>query len=183
MGTDPTTDVDALVDRVDYPLYVVTAADETEVSGCLAGFVTQSSIRPPRFVVCVSKQNHTFGVAERAAGLALHLLGADQHDLASLFGESSGDVTDKLDQVQWRRGVTGAPLLADCAAWVEGRILWHTTAGDHEAFLITVEHGGAGPRQGQLDRLAATDLEPGHPAIEATTVETVVGPDGSGSTA
>ena len=27
------------------------------------GFVTQASINPVRFIVCVSKVNHTFGVA------------------------------------------------------------------------------------------------------------------------
>jgi flavin reductase (DIM6/NTAB) family NADH-FMN oxidoreductase RutF len=180
MGSDPATDLDALVDRVDYPLYVVTAADATEISGCLAGFVTQSSIRPSRFIVCISKQNHTFRVAEQATGLAVHLVGTDQHDLASLFGEQSGDVVDKFDHVHWRRGATGAPILADCSAWIEGQILWHTTAGDHEAFLVTVEDGGTGPRQGQLDRRAAGDLQAGHPATEAATVETVVGPDGPG---
>ncbi|HEY5246254.1 MAG TPA: flavin reductase family protein [Acidimicrobiales bacterium] len=178
MGSDPATDLDALVDRVDYPLYVVTAADATEVSGCLAGFVTQSSIRPSRFIVCISKQNHTFRVAEQAAGLAVHLLGTDQHDLASLFGEQSGDVMDKFDHVHWRRGATGAPILADCSAWIEGHILWRTTAGDHEAFLVAVEDGGAGPRHGQLDRQAAGDLQAGHPATDAATVETVVGPHG-----
>ncbi len=172
----PTTPIDGLVERVDYPLYVVTAADGDEVSGCLAGFVTQCSIVPPRLLVCISKQNHTYRVAERVAGLAVHLLGADQHGLASLFGERSGDVADKLAGTRWTPGATGAPVLADCSAWVEGRVLWHATAGDHEAFVITADRGGAGGHLGQLTLRGAADLQPGHPATDAATTETVAGP-------
>jgi flavin reductase (DIM6/NTAB) family NADH-FMN oxidoreductase RutF len=76
-----------LTDAADYPLYVVTAADDTEMSGCLAGFVTQSSMDPVQFLVCISTINHTYPEALGSRGLGLHVLGADQHGMASLFGE------------------------------------------------------------------------------------------------
>ncbi|HEY3842800.1 MAG TPA: flavin reductase family protein [Acidimicrobiales bacterium] len=155
---------DALVDAAEYPLYVVTAGVGDELSGCLAGFVTQSSIKPVRFLVCVSKVNHTFRIAERCKGLALHLLGSDQIDLAALFGETTGDTLAKFEHVNWSKGVTGAPLLNDCAAWVEGPILNRMSAGDHEAFLISGEGGASGRHQGRLMLSDADGLEPGHPA-------------------
>src|SRR5450755_4607140 len=84
--------VTSFTDRVDDPLMVVTVAgDWGDLSGCLAGFVTQCRIRPPRFLVCISKLHHTYFVAEQAKAIALHLLGEDQTELASLFGERSGD--------------------------------------------------------------------------------------------
>lgn len=161
-----------MLSRADYPLFVVTVTADGEPSGCLAGFVTQCSIVPARFLVCISKQNHTFRVAEQAETLALHLLGADQVEAASLFGELSGDVADKFRRCSWHRGSSGAPVLDDCAAWVEGRILGHEGVGDHEAFLMSVESGGEGPRPGQLTYRAATPLEAGHPPDSATTIET-----------
>ena len=57
-----------LVSAVDYPLYVVTAGAGDDVSGCLAGFITQSSIKPAQFLICVSKLNHTFGTAQSSRG-------------------------------------------------------------------------------------------------------------------
>ena len=92
--------------------------------GRLAGFVTQCSIDPPNFLICVSKVNHTLAVAEHSPGMGLHLLGEDQVDLARLFGEETGDVVDKFASVDWRLGSTGAPLLVDAGS----------------------EHGGPGPR-------------------------------------
>jgi len=137
--------MDAFTDRMDYPLFVVTvAAAEGALSGCLAGFVTQCSIQPPRFLVCISKVNHTYAVAEVASGVGLHLLGQDQTGLASLFGEQTGDAVDKFEHCAWHRGTTGVPLLDECAAWLEGSIIGRLGVGDHEAFVIRVIATGQG---------------------------------------
>lgn len=157
-------DTQAIADAADYPLYVVTASVGDEISGCLAGFVTQASIKPIRYLVCVSKVNHTFGVAERSDSLGLHLLGHDQHALAALFGEESTDVVDKFAQISWRRGETGVPILDECAAWVEGDVVNHMSGGDHEALLMTVRQGGSGGHGGQFMLSDAARLEAGHPA-------------------
>jgi flavin reductase (DIM6/NTAB) family NADH-FMN oxidoreductase RutF len=154
---------EALTGALDYPLFVVTAGDGEEISGCLAGFVTQSSMRPVQFLVCISKINHTYGTAARSRGLALHLLGSDQHDVASLFGERTGDIVDKFSRVEWSPGLTGAPILSDCAAWVEGRTIDRMSGGDHEAFLITVDQGGSGRQVGQFMLHNASEFDPGHP--------------------
>jgi flavin reductase (DIM6/NTAB) family NADH-FMN oxidoreductase RutF len=134
------------------------------MSGCLAGFVTQCSIDPPNFLVCISKANHTFGVAERSTGMGLHLLGQDQVDLARLFGEQTGDVVDKFASVDWRLGPTGAPLLVDAAVSMEGQILGHFSVGDHEAFVMRGVRAVAGEHAGLLTFRSAPKLHPGHPA-------------------
>jgi flavin reductase (DIM6/NTAB) family NADH-FMN oxidoreductase RutF len=152
-----------LVNATDYPLYVVTAAADGQRSGCMAGFVTQSSLQPIRFLICISRVNHTFAVADKSEGLALHLLGADQYDLASLFGEQSGDEIDKFARVQWSTGPDGVPVLAECAAWVAGRVIDRMRAGDHEAFLISVTDGAAGTHQGRFMSSVAESFKPGHP--------------------
>jgi flavin reductase (DIM6/NTAB) family NADH-FMN oxidoreductase RutF len=96
--THQTDELAPFSERVDYAYYVVTArTDEGILGGCLAGFVTQCSIDPPNFIVCISKVNHTFGIAERSTALGLHLLGRDQVWLARRFGEETGDLMDKFE--------------------------------------------------------------------------------------
>jgi flavin reductase (DIM6/NTAB) family NADH-FMN oxidoreductase RutF len=158
-------DLAAFFDLIDYPYYVVTVrSPEADMSGCLAGFVTQCSIDPPNFLVCISKVNHTFAVAERSTGMGLHLLGQDQVDLARLFGEQTGDVVDKFASVDWRLGPTGAPLLVDAAVSMEGQILGHFSVGDHEAFVMRGVRAVAGGHAGLLTFRSAPKLHPGHPA-------------------
>ena len=155
----------AFFDLIDYAFYVVTVhSPDAGMSGCLAGFVTQCSINPPNFLVCISKENHTLAVAERSPGMGLHLLGEDQADLARLFGEETGDLVDKFASVDWRLGPTGAPLLVDSAVSMEGQVLGHFSVGDHEAFLLRGLRAVAGAHSGLLSYRGAPPLEPGHPA-------------------
>jgi flavin reductase (DIM6/NTAB) family NADH-FMN oxidoreductase RutF len=156
---------DAFADRTDYPLVVVTTiAADGERSGCLAGFVTQCSIDPPRLLVCISKVNHTFGVAQRARLFTVHLLGNHQSDLASLFGEQTGDHIDKFSHARWRPGPRGVPLLDDCAAWVVVELVDRFDLGDHQALLTAPQSGGTGTESGLMTVRTAPPFDAGHPA-------------------
>lgn len=160
------TDLDAFLAGLDYPVYVVTAAAKGETSGCLVGFATQSSLHPPRLLVCVSKANHTHGVALAATHLAVHLVPADRRDVAELFGSETGDETDKLARVRWSPGPGGVPVLADCPRRLVGEVLARHDLGDHTGHLLApvqvdVEEEAKG------DILTFADvrtLEPGHDA-------------------
>lgn len=150
--------------RVDYPFYVVTVqATDGAKSGCLAGFVTQCSIDPPNFLACVSKVNHTFGVAQRSTSMGLHLLGVDQVDLARRFAEETGDLVDKFAGLEWRPGPHGAPLLVESAVSLEGDVLGHFSVGDHEAFLLRAVWSVDGGHPGILTLRGAPHFRPGHP--------------------
>jgi flavin reductase (DIM6/NTAB) family NADH-FMN oxidoreductase RutF len=168
-GVDgPMTPSDAALDpyfeRIDFPYHVVTVrTPDGDMSGCLAGFVTQCSINPPNFLVCVAKVNHTFEVADRSTAMGLHLLGKDQLELARIFGEETGDLVDKFAQCDWRLGATGAPLLVESAVALEGPILGHFSAGDHEAYLLRAERAVEGAHPGLLMYRDAPHLRPGHP--------------------
>ena len=66
-GSDPSPTEQAfqrIVAELGEPMLIVTAvAGDGERSGCLIGFATQTSIHPPHFLVCLSRKNHTYGVA------------------------------------------------------------------------------------------------------------------------
>jgi len=166
MGDRPlsTEEFDAFADLLDYPMFVVTTTDGTELSGCLVGFTTQTSIHPPRFLVCLSEKNHTYRVARGADLLAVHVLEDDQRDLAELFGGETGDRTDKFSACRWSEGPGGVPLLDDCPAYVVGRVLEHRPLGDHVGFLLEpVALGGRSPGR-PLTLGDVEDVEPGHRA-------------------
>lgn len=161
-----TAEFDEFVEPLDYPMFVVTTADGNERSGCLVGFTTQTSIEPPRFLVCLSEKNHTLRVAQGAELLAVHVLDAEQHDLAELFGGETGDEVDKFAQVAWRPGPAGVPVLADCPAYVVGRILERRPLGDHVGFLLEPVAVDA-DTDDEAEPLTLDDVEdvdPGHPA-------------------
>ncbi|HET9501827.1 MAG TPA: flavin reductase family protein [Marmoricola sp.] len=145
-------------------MFVVTTTDGAERSGCLVGFATQASIDPPRMLVCLSRQNHTFGVAARAELLAVHVLEDDQHELSELFGGRTGDEVDKFSRCRWQAGPGGVPLLDDCPQYVVGRVLERTPFGDHTGYLLEPVAVGAGDRDAPMTLREVADVEPGHGA-------------------
>jgi flavin reductase (DIM6/NTAB) family NADH-FMN oxidoreductase RutF len=148
-----------LMAELDPPMIVVTVPG----SGCLVGFSSQVSIDPTRFLVCVSKKNHTHAIALGAPVIAVHVLDRDDTHVAEVFGELTGDVVDKLSLVRWRDGPEGVPVLDDVAGWFAGRVLERLDLGDHTGFVLEPFAGEKRrPTISQLGFQVAKDWEPGH---------------------
>ena len=154
-----------ICDSLDVPMAVVTAFDGRERAGCLVGFHTQCSIAPRRWLVCISKTNHTCRVAGGAEWLALHFLRNDQHDLAQLFGGVTGDETPpegKFERCSWHPGPGGTPILAGCD-WLAGRVRERFDAGDHVVYLLDItESAHVHAPAPQLGSRSVHDIPPGH---------------------
>jgi flavin reductase (DIM6/NTAB) family NADH-FMN oxidoreductase RutF len=158
---------DELMRAVDQSMVIVTTLADGERSGCLVGFHSQSSIEPPRYVVWLSQANHTHGVARRASTFAVHLVPADRHDLAELFGGRTGDRSDKLARCDWAPGPDGVPLVAGCPDRFVGRRLeWLAGAGDHDGVVLEPLEAEVGSEGPWLRLSDATDIDPGHAADE-----------------
>jgi flavin reductase (DIM6/NTAB) family NADH-FMN oxidoreductase RutF len=127
---------DALMGELDYPMFIVTVAHGAERSGCLVGFATQCSIDPPRFLVCLSKANHTYRVARDAEVLAVHFVPAGAESLAELFGGETGDRVDKFARCEWHPGPGGVPLLAECPNRFVGAVRGRADGGDHVIHVL-----------------------------------------------
>ncbi|MFW0152349.1 flavin reductase family protein [Mycobacterium sp. smrl_JER01] len=154
-----------MVSLLDYPMFVVTTAAGDRLSGCLVGFTSQTSINPPRFLVGLSRKNHTFTVARDAEHLAVHLLPREQRKVAELFGGTTGDTTDKFAQCAWHHGPHGVPVLDAASAWFVGRVLRRFDLGDHVGHLLEPVDGCAPDELGELISFSdVRDIEPGHQA-------------------
>ena len=127
----------SLMGELDYPMFIVTTvAGDGERSGCLIGFATQISIRPPRFLVGLSEKNRTYRVAQRAEHVAVHFVPADGEALAELFGSETGDEIDKFARCAWHDGPGGVPLLDAYENWFVGRVSSRVDAGDHDLYVL-----------------------------------------------
>ena len=149
---------------VEHPMVIVTASDGTERGGCLVGFSAQCSIDPPRYVVWISKKNHTHRIARATDTLVVHFPAADQRHLAEHFGTLTGDEVDKFASVAVHDGPGGAPVLDEVHRWFAGRVIEMLDSGDHVAFMLAPVDGAVGEWAGQLGFQAVKDLPAGHDA-------------------
>lgn len=159
---------EGIVAALNYPVFVVTTREDRdggELSGCLVGFASQTSINPPRFLVGLSKKNRTFRIAQDSTHLVVHVLPRKHMATAELFGGATGDDTDKFSQCGWDAGPMGLPILRDAEAWFVGRIVERFNVGDHVAHLLEPTHGDASNMSTDWVRFGdVRDIEPGHEA-------------------
>ncbi|MGH8996566.1 MAG: flavin reductase family protein [Acidimicrobiales bacterium] len=164
MIDDPAGAFHRLVGALDYPMFIATAAARGRRAGCLVGFATQASIEPPRMLVLISKGNRTSKVADDADALALHFLDRADRNLASLFGEETGDEVDKFAHCDWHEGPGSVPILERVAGWVAGPVLARHDLGDHVAHPIEVGEAACARPGHQLGFQHLRGTSPGHPA-------------------
>lgn len=127
----------------DKPLWLVTAASGRRRGGLVATFVQPASIdvNDPRVVVGLAPNHYTTELVLAGGGFGLHLIGMDQLALAWRFALSSGRTGDKLAGCWWCPGASGAPLLAECLAWLDCRVIDRWDIGDRLFFLAQVLAG------------------------------------------
>lgn len=153
-----------LAGSLDYPLFIVTAADGQRREGCVIGFATQCSFDPPRFLACLSRENRTYRLALGVDALAVHLVPTAHRQLAELFGGQTGDEIDKFARCAWHEGPRGLPILDDCPSWFAGVVRARRDLGDHVGFLLEPLAARNAPDEEIVFFQSVKDaIQPGHP--------------------
>jgi flavin reductase (DIM6/NTAB) family NADH-FMN oxidoreductase RutF len=114
---------------------VVTADAGDGPVGLTATSVFSVSAEPPLLVFSISDRSSSAPTLQRAETVIVHLLGADQLDLAKLCATSGIDRF--ADRSIWDRLVTGEPYFPAAHAWIRGRVINRMEAG---ASLVIAVH-------------------------------------------
>ena len=161
--TDEPDNFAKLIAGLDPPMAVVTTASDREQAGCLIGFHAQSSIEPERYVVWLSKANHTYRVGLRAAHFAVHFLTAEDLALAERFGTLTGEDTDKFAGMDVDPDQNGVPRLSVCQNWMSlDRLAILDDGGDHVCLTTRICSAHTDGDFAPLRLASAAHLDPGH---------------------
>lgn len=137
-----TPDIAALFRRLTYGVYVVGVADGDRRGAFTAAWVMQTSFDPLLLAVSINPHNASYSILHAGAAFTINVLRHGQLDLARRFGTRSGRDQDKLEDIRWRPGRTGAPILEDALAYFDCELDGSMRAGDHELILGRVAAGG-----------------------------------------
>ncbi|WP_396642775.1 flavin reductase family protein [Microbacterium sp.] len=113
-----------------------------------ASSVSAVSADPPLLMFSVSVHSSSAVVLRLADTVVVHLLSAENLDLAVL-GATSG-IDRFADTTRWRRLDTGEPVFDDAHTWLRARILHRIDAGGSTVFVATavesrLDHGAELP--------------------------------------
>jgi flavin reductase (DIM6/NTAB) family NADH-FMN oxidoreductase RutF len=107
--------------------------------GFTANSFNSVSLDPPLVLWSLNRRATSLAAFERAGHYAINVLAHDQTDLARRFSRPHAD---RFQDVDYRLGRAGVPLIAGCVAWFECRHHAQHRAGDHVLFIGAVESCG-----------------------------------------
>jgi flavin reductase (DIM6/NTAB) family NADH-FMN oxidoreductase RutF len=126
----------AVLRMIPYGIYVLTADDtKGNVAAATVNWVTQSAFAPPLVVVGVKADSGTYKTVKAAQAFALNMLGKEQKNLAFTFFRPADVSEGKISGQSFRKGETGAPILADAPGAVECRVTSIVEQGDHHIIV------------------------------------------------
>src|ERR1700683_2286143 len=111
---------------------IVTAMEDDQPVGFTCQSFTPLSLEPQMIAIAPAKSSTSWPKIARAGSFCVNILSDRQSNLCRSFAVSGGN---KFAGVQWRVGVTGAPVLELSLAVVECDLEAIHDAGDHE--LVT----------------------------------------------
>ncbi|MFC4145152.1 flavin reductase family protein [Micromonospora mangrovi] len=102
-------------------------------AGFTATSFTSVSLDPPLVSFCLGRSSSSWPTVDRAEHLAVHLLAADQQEVARIFATSGID--RYAAHPGWRQGPFGVPLIDAALAVLLCRVVRRIDAGDHTIVL------------------------------------------------
>lgn len=134
------------------PVVAITAERDGKENGMISDAALRASIVPdiPRLIVMVHKINYTHDMIFETGRMAVHVLHRGQFGLIERLGFHSGRDGDKLADVPHRTGRLGCPILDDCWAWFECRVINAMDTGSSTCFLGEAEDVGRGPGKEEM---------------------------------
>lgn len=128
-------------------MYVMTSRDGDHYGGATITWLSQVSFKPPLLMAAVRPESNVFQCLAGSRSAAVHVLGADQQDIALRFFSPTRASDECMNGEPFTLGVTGAPILTRSGAWVECRVAGIVdTGGDHAVVILEVvdaEYRGA----------------------------------------
>ncbi|MET9159614.1 flavin reductase family protein [Streptomyces parvulus] len=140
---------------------VVTARGPDGPLGMTVSAVTSLSARPPLLLACLRDGSRTLAAVRAGRAFAVHLLRAEQQDLAGRFASPAATAAERFAGTDTRQ-VLGVPVLAGSLAWSVCLTEDVRRYGDHHLVVgrVAAVHVGAGRPLLWHDRRFGTLTDP-----------------------
>lgn len=123
--------------KISYGLYIVSSKKDSKVNGQIANTVFQLTAEPPTIAVCINKQNLTHDYIQESKVFTVSILSIQATmKFIGLFGFKCGRDIKKFQDVEYKIGKTGAPIiLHNTIGYLECEVTGSTDAGTHTLFI------------------------------------------------
>lgn len=141
MSEDPIKDV---LNRIPYGFYGLTSRFENDANAMVMNWFMQTSFSPRLVTIGLAKKAYTHDLIEKSGIFAVNLFNKEDEEALTAFSKARAKRPDKMEDAEYTPGPeTGAPVLADAAAYLECKVVQLIDiGGDHDLLVGEVVNAG-----------------------------------------
>jgi flavin reductase (DIM6/NTAB) family NADH-FMN oxidoreductase RutF/rubredoxin len=123
--------------KLSYGMYILSSKKDSKLNGCIVNAVFQISPEPPMVAVSVNRQCLTHEYITDSGVFAVSILSEEApKSFVGRFGFRSGREIDKFEQVNFKIGQTGSPIVLDnTVGFVEAEVTGSIDVETHTLFI------------------------------------------------
>ncbi len=123
--------------KISYGVYIISSKKGDKINGQTANTLFQITSDPATVAISINKQNLTHEFIEESGVFSASILSIDAPlNMIGKFGFKSGRDSNKFEEVNYKIGKTGSPIVLDNAvACLEAEVINKLDAGTHTIFL------------------------------------------------
>ncbi len=120
-------------------VYIITSRDGDSFGAATVTWVSQASFKPPLLMAAIRKDSSAFRCLAHSLVAALHIVGAQQSDMAQKFFAPTVSGPGVINGEPFVDGETLAPILEHVSAWLECQVQQIIDdGGDHDIVVMKV---------------------------------------------
>lgn len=119
-------------------MYVMTSSNGTQFGAATLTWISQASFKPPLLMAAIRPTSNVFKCLALSRVAAIHILDADQKDMAQRFFSPTRVVDDTINGEPFVPGLTRVPILRNARAHVECEVRQILIRGDHAVVVLEV---------------------------------------------
>lgn len=125
-----------IIEKIINGVAVVTSKrGNKDINGLSVAWMSQVSWDPPLVMVAIGKVNYTHDFIKESKVFAISILSQNMKDMAKLFGLKSGRDINKFQDITYEFKKSGSPIISDCLAYLDCKVLKSFDVGDHTIFV------------------------------------------------
>jgi len=123
--------------KISYGLYIVCSKIDTRYNGQIVNTVFQVTSEPPTIAVSINNKNLTYEYINNSKVFTVSILSKNTDmKLIGNFGFKSGREINKFNNVNYKIGVTGVPIIIDdVIGYIEAELINSLNLGSHTVFI------------------------------------------------
>lgn len=118
---------------------IVTTDGSAGRAGFTASAICSVTDTPPTLLVCLNRKSSVYEIFKENQVLCVNTLAVEHQALSHVFGGKT-PMSERFEQANWQRLVTGSPVLNDAMLAFDCKVTQITSVGTHDILFCEVQH-------------------------------------------